>query len=72
MASEFFKSDSPGDVAIKLTPEGGGRLEVYLDGDKIFDRMDDNEGFPNLARVMELKMVVAEKIFDVEDALAGN
>ena len=72
MASEFFKSDSPGDVAIKLTPEVGGRLEVYLDGDKIFDRMDDNEGFPNLARVMELKMVVAEKIFDVEDALAGN
>lgn len=47
-------------------------MEVYLDGDKIFDRMDDNEGFPNLARVMELKMVVAEKIFDVEDALAGN
>ena len=34
--------------------------------------MDDNEGFPNLARVMELKMVIAEKIFDVEDALAGN
>ncbi len=47
-------------------------MEVYLDGEKIFNRMDDDEGFPNLARVMELKMAIAEKIFDVEDALAGN
>ena len=47
-------------------------MEVYLDGGKIFNRMDDGEGFPDLARVMELKMAIAEKIFDVEDALAGN
>lgn len=72
MASEFFRSDAPGDVAIKLTPEGSGRLEVYLDGDKIFNTKDASEGFPNLSRVNELKMVIAEKIFDVEDALASD
>mgnify|MGYP001205744648 CR=1 FL=1 len=54
---------------MKLTPEGGGRLEIYLDGEKIFDRKD--EGFPNLPRVTELKMTIAEKIFDVEEATAN-
>ncbi len=72
MASEFWRSDSPGDVALKLTPEGRGRLEVYLDGEKIFDHKDDNEGFPNLPRVTELKMTIAEKVFDVEEALANG
>ena len=68
---EFWRSDSPGDVALKLTPDGRGRLEVYLDGEKIFDRKEDG-GFPNLSKVNELKMAIAEKIFQVEDALAAN
>ena len=72
MASEFWRSDNPGDVALKLTPEGGGRLEIYLDGEKIFDRKDEDEGFPNLPRVTELKMAIAEKVFDVEEALASG
>ena len=56
---------------MKLTPEGGGRLEIYLNGDKIFDRKNEDEGFPNLPRVTELKMTIAEKIFDVEEATAN-
>lgn len=64
---EFFKSDAPGDVAIKMTPSDRGRLEVYLDGDKIFDRKTDG-GFPDLGKVNELKMIIAEKLFDLEDA----
>ena len=67
MANEFFRSDSPGDVAIKVTPSDKGRLEVYLDGDKIFDRKEAG-AFPDLGKVNELKMAIAEKIFDVEDA----
>ena len=47
-------------------------LEVYLNGEKIFDRKEDSDGFPNLPKVNELKMVVAEKIFDFDTALAGN
>ena len=64
---EFFKSDAPGDVAVKMTPSDRGRLEVYLDGDKIFDRKTDG-GFPDLGKVNELKMAIAEKLFDLEDA----
>ena len=67
MANEFFRSDAPGDVAIKVTPSDKGRREGYLDGDKIFDRKEAG-AFPDLAKVNELKMAIAEKIFDVEDA----
>ena len=67
MATEFFRSDAPGDVAIKLTPSGKGRLEVYLDGEKIFDRKEAG-AFPDLSKVNELKMVIAEKLFDLEKA----
>ena len=69
---EFWRSQDPGDIAIKLTPASSGRLEVYLDGDKIYDVKDENRVLPNLSRVNELKMVVAEKIFDVEEAAANN
>ena len=67
MANEFFRSDAPGDVAIKMTPTDKGRLEVYLDGDKIFDRKEAG-AFPDLSMVNDLKMVIAEKVFEVEDA----
>jgi predicted Rdx family selenoprotein len=71
LATEFWKSDSPGDVALKLTPSHGGRLEVYVDGEKIFDRKEDG-GYPELNKVRELKMTLAEKIFEVEEATAAN
>ncbi len=72
MATEFWRSQEPGDIAIKLTPADSGRLEVYLDGDKIYDVKDENRVYPNFTRVNELKMVVADKIFDLEEAAANN
>ena len=56
---------------MKLTPDARGRLEVYLDGSKIFDRKEDG-GFPDLSKVNELKMASAEKIFEVEEAVAAG
>ena len=67
MATEFFRSDAPGDVAIKMTPSNKGRLEVFLDGEKIFDRKESG-AFPDLSKVNELKMAIAEKLFDLEEA----
>jgi hypothetical protein len=72
MATEFWRSQEPGDIAIKLTPADSGRLEVYLDGDKIYDVKDENRVYPNFTRVNELKMVVAERMFDLEEAAADN
>ena len=67
MATEFFRSDAPGDVAIKITPSDKGRLEVYLDGEKIFDRKEAG-AFPDLSKVNELKMAIADKLFELEEA----
>ena len=67
MATEFFRSDAPGDVAIKVTPSDKGRLEVYLDGEKIFDRKEAG-AFPDLSKVNELKMAIADKLFELEEA----
>ena len=72
MANEFYRNEAPGDVAIRLTPAGQGRLEVYLDGENIFDRKEDSGGFPNLTKVNELKMVIAEKLFEFEAALTSD
>ncbi len=72
MAMEFWRSQEPGDIAIKLTPADSGRLEVYLDGDQIYDVKGENRVLPNLTRVNELKMVVAERMFDLEEAAANN
>ncbi len=72
MATEFWRSQEPGDIAIKLTPADSGRLEVYLDGDKIYDVKEENRVYPNFTRVNELKMVVAERMFELEEAAANN
>ena len=53
-------------------PPGAGRLEVYLDGEKIFDRKEDEGGYPNWPKVNELKMVVAEKVYDFDAALTSD
>ena len=43
-----------------------------MDGDKIYDVNDENRVYPNFTRVNELKMVVAERMFDLEEAAADN
>ena len=68
----MWSSQNAGDVAIKMTPQGAGRLEVYLDGEKIFDRKEDEGGYPNWPKVNELKMIVAEKVYDFDAALTSD
>ena len=72
MATELWNAHDPGDVAIKLTPVHQGRLEVMLNGEKIFDRKADPNGFPNRTKINELKMMVAEKIFEFDTAVASR
>ena len=61
MANEFFRSFGP-DVGISLTPCANGRLEIYLDGEKIFDRQEEAGKYPDLARVRELKQVIKARL----------
>ena len=64
MANEFFRAYGP-DAAISLTPGANGRLEVYLDGVKIFDRKEEDGKYPDLKRVRELKARIQEKLDSV-------
>ena len=43
-----------------------------LNGELIFDRKADPNGFPNLTKINELKMMVAEKIFEFDTAVASS
>ena len=54
-----------------MTPADRGRLEVNLDGKKIFDYKEDG-GHPNLTKVNELKWVIGEKIEEVDAAVAAD
>ena len=45
-------------------------MEIYLDGSKIFDRFDEEgDEYPGYSKVNELKMVIAERVFEVEDEM---
>ena len=61
MANEFFRAYGA-DVAITLTPTGGGILEVFLDGEKIYDRHGEGGRYPDLTRVREMKKVIQDKL----------
>lgn len=61
MANEFFRAYG-GSVAVSLTPGANGRFEVYLDGEKIFDRKEEGNIYPELSRVRKMKQVIQAKL----------
>ena len=61
MASEFF-AEGGGDVAVALSPGVAGVLTVHMDGDKIFDRMDEGDDYPSLPRVKEMRAALRERL----------
>jgi predicted Rdx family selenoprotein len=61
MASELF-AEGGKDVAIKMTPGVAGILQVYVDGDKIFDKKEEDGKFPDLPRVKQMRAVVKERL----------
>ncbi len=61
MASEFF-AEGGKDVAIRITPGTAGILQVFVDGDKIFDKAEEDGQFPNLPRVKQMRAVIKDKL----------
>ncbi len=68
MANEFFRAYGP-DAAITISPRGQGIMEVFLDGERIFDKKGEGI-YPDLARVREMKKVIAAKIENLQPAPA--
>jgi predicted Rdx family selenoprotein len=61
MASEMF-AEGGKEVAIKITPGVAGILQVYVDGDKIFDKKEEDGKFPDLPRVKQMRAVVRDRL----------
>ena len=71
MANEFFRAYGP-DAAVTISPRGQGIMEVFLDGERIFDKKGEGNIFPDLKRVREMREIVAEKIAGAVAVPADN
>ena len=71
MASEFF-AEGGKEVAIALTPGVAGVLQVFVDGDKIFDKKQEDGQFPTLPRVKEMRAVIREKLAERSVPVAAD
>jgi predicted Rdx family selenoprotein len=61
MATEIwheFESDAP----VTLIPVGNGRLELYANGEKLFDRKAEGGAYPDMRRVRELKQEIKKRL----------
>jgi len=61
LAGELFATGGS-DVAITLTPGGGGVLEVKMDGDVVFDKASEGGKTPDLYRVKDIKVELQHRI----------
>ena len=61
MANEFF-AEGGGDVAITITPGVAGILQVHVDGEKIYDKKEEDNQTPNLNRVKQMRAVIGDKL----------
>ena len=61
LAGELFATGGS-DVAITLTPGGGGVLEVKMDGEVVYDKASEDDQTPNLYRVKDIKAELQNRI----------
>ncbi len=57
MATEIWH-DFAEDAPITLIPVADGRLEVYANGEKLFDRKAEGGAYPEMKRVREIKQQI--------------
>ena len=70
MANEFFRAYG-GDVSITISPRGQGIMEVFMDGEKIFDKKAEGI-YPELGRVRKMKELITARIARAEMAVAAD
>jgi predicted Rdx family selenoprotein len=61
MTAEFF-AEGGKHLAITITPGDDGVLKVYVDGDKIYDKSEEDGKHPDLYRVKEMRSYIKTKI----------
>ncbi len=71
MANEFFRAYG-GDAAITISPRGQGIMEVFMDGEKIFDKKAEGNIYPDLSRVRKMKEAISARIAQTDLAIAAD
>ena len=61
MATELF-AEGGKDISITITPGVAGVLQVIVDGEKIYDKKEEDNQTPNLSRVKQMRAVVRDKL----------
>ncbi len=61
MANELFAQGGR-DVAIKITPGVAGIMQVFIDGEKVFDKQEEDGQMPTLPRVKQIRAILQEKL----------
>ena len=71
MANEFFRHYGA-DAAIAISPRGQGIMEVFFNGERIFDKKGEGNIYPDLKRVREMRQVIDAKMEALEPAPADD
>jgi predicted Rdx family selenoprotein len=50
------------EVGVTLSPAGGGRFEIYLNGEKLYDRKEPPSDAPNPAGDVRNNVQIAERV----------
>ena len=61
MATEIWHEFTKA-VPITLTPVADERLEVYLDGEVIYDRKAEGRNYPDMRRVRAIRTDIRQKL----------
>ncbi len=71
MANEFFRHYGK-DVAIAISPRGQGIMEVFFNGERIFDKKGEGNIYPDLKRVRDRRQVIDAKWEALDPAPADD
>ena len=71
MANEFFRHYGA-DAAIAISPRGQSIMEVFFNGERIYDKKGEGNTFPDLKRVREMREVINAKLEVLEPAPADD
>jgi predicted Rdx family selenoprotein len=71
MANEFFRHYGA-DVAIAISPRGQGIMEVFFNGERIFDKKGEGNIYPDLKRVREMRQIIDAKVEALEPTPADD
>ena len=71
MANEFFRHFGP-DAAVTISPRGQSIMEVFVDGERIYDKLGEGNVFPDLKRVRVMLAFVREKLASLEPVAADD